>query len=189
MYDDLGDRCKNEDWFRSQDRITTKRIIYKRPWAKGINLFGKNKPFKESGFYFKNNCLINENNNSNTKNWWISWRFDKINSITLYLWRIYLFIKLYKKKYWPFGFWMCVSNCNKASKLLQIFCQYIFVFWSTTTLLYSMQCVRTKHKNIISRSFCDYLYIIACKSKKSSMKVIPCRDWFVDGNKKISWSI
>ena len=36
---------------------------------KGINLFGKNKPFKESGFYFKNNCIINENNNSNTKNW------------------------------------------------------------------------------------------------------------------------
>ena len=79
----------------------------------------------------------------------------------------------------------CVSNCNKASKLLQIFCQYIFAFWGTTTLLHSMQCVRTKTQNIISRSFCDYLYIIACKSQKSSMKVIPCRDWFVECNKSI----
>ena len=92
-------------------------------------------------------------------------------------------------------FWLCssISNCKiliyyKASKLLQIFCRTFLCFLRhITTLLYSMQCVRTKHKTLFHVHFvlCDYLYIIACKSKKSSMKVIPCRDWFVECNKSI----
>ena len=54
MYDDLRDRCKNEDWFRSQDRITTKRKKYTVDLEqKGINSFDKNMLFKITGFCLK----------------------------------------------------------------------------------------------------------------------------------------
>ena len=77
-------------------------------------------------------------------------------------------------------------NILQSLKIVTNFLSNIFCFLRhITTLLYCMQSVRTKTQNIISRSFCDYLYIIACKSQKSSMKVIPCRDWFVECNKSI----
>ena len=53
MYDDLRDRCKNEDWFRSQIESPQNEKYTKDLGQKGINLFGKNKPLKESGFHFK----------------------------------------------------------------------------------------------------------------------------------------
>ena len=128
MYDDLRDRCKNEDWFRSQIESPQNEKYTKDLGQKGIDLFGKNKPFKESGFYFKNYRSINELSNSNKKNCSISWRFYIINLITLYATnRVYLFIELYKKKYWPFGFWMCIE-LQQSLKIVTNFSSIHFCF-------------------------------------------------------------